>query len=303
MAMVPEFIEEVGGFSEWRKHACMSDTLEILRHTRSRFQTVVDRPVAEQYMFTDSVGESLERFVGAHYPNMGFGAKFSGYEGLDPDGVRVLCDTALIVHPALARTFEEARRRPGSTPFTETLDIIETGIIPNSAYMFSFAQGIRPHSLRNLMRFESFHDRVRLPDDRTFPLSGEEVVQIAADAPINHFTGFGELRHDINHRVLDMTNEQTQHARALEAAVPEALISGTSDDIEAALAEMKAEVAAEVPTDTDVPEQPVDWSELESAFEELIEDAEAGPVDLRLLLPEEVLTPRNLGLEEEDADG
>lgn|GEM_PF-1808658 len=207
-AMVPVFIEEVGGFSEWRKHACMSDTERLLRYTRHLFEEIVSKPIAEQYTFEDDVGDSLQQFVAANYSNMGFGAKFAGYEGLDPDGVRVLCETALVIHPALRRTFEEARRKPGAQPFTETLDIKETPIIPNAAYMLSFAQGIRPHSMRNLVRFESYHDRVRLPEDRVFPMSGDENAAQEIVRPINHLTGFSDLSMDLNSRVFALSMER-----------------------------------------------------------------------------------------------
>ena len=219
-AMVPEFIDEVGGFSEWRKHACMSDTERLMRHARGLFEEVVAKPVAEQYTFEEDVGESLQKFVAAHYSNMGFGAKFMGYEGLDPDGVQILCDTTLVIHPALRRTFEEARRKPGARPFTETLDIVETSIIPNAAYMLSFAQGIRPHSLRNLMRFESYHDRVQLPDDRIFPMSGEEHALHDDHArPINHLTGFEDLSRSLNTRVFELSR-QRGHIASAEHALP-----------------------------------------------------------------------------------
>jgi len=267
-AMVASFIEQVGGFSEWRKHACMSDTRRILEYTRHGFRAVVERPVAEQYTFADQVGASLEAFVAKHYSNVGFGAKFSGYEGLDPDGVRVLCDTALVLHPALKSTYEEARQRPGAKPFTETLDIVETQIIPHSAYMLSFAQGIRPHSLRNLMRFESYHDRVQLPDDRTFPMSGERTGFDPISHPINHLTGFDGLRSDLNARILELSRERT---RAL------ADLDGLSSGFRSADAIVEA-------------------ARREGAADD---EPSIGLVDLRELIPLELLTPRNLGLEDD----
>jgi hypothetical protein len=186
-SIVPVFVEDVGGFGQWRRHACMADTERIMGFTRARFQELLDRPVAEQYSFEEGVGASLVEFVARHYSNVGFGAKFMGYEGLDPDNVQVLCDTALVVHPALLPIFHQAKRRPGARPFTETLQVVETAISPNSAYMLSFAQGIRPHSIRNLMRFESYHDRLRLPDDRSFPMSTDHG---GGGVVLNHLTGF-----------------------------------------------------------------------------------------------------------------
>lgn len=204
--MVPHFIENVGGFSAWRKQACLSNTDLILLYTRQLFQQIVERPVAEQYNFEQDVGFSLLDFVRHHYSNMGFGVKFIGYEGLDPDGVQVLCDAALILHPALGRVFEEARREPDMPPLTETLDVMPTDIIPNAAYMLSFAQGIRPHSVRNLMRFESFHDRMHVPDEHTFPMAGD--VDPEHDHVINRVSGFEDLRDSLNYRVLELSRSR-----------------------------------------------------------------------------------------------
>lgn len=213
--MVPHFIEHVGGFSAWRKQACLSNTDLILQHTRGLFQEIVERPVAEQYNFEQDVGESLFRFVRHHYSNMGFGVKFVGYEGLDPDGVQVLCDASLLLHPALGRVFEEARRNPDMPPLTETLDVMPTDIIPNAAYMLSFAQGIRPNSVRNLMRFESFHDRMHIPDEHTFPMAGD--VDPEHDMIINRVSGFEDLRDALNYRVLERSRTRGHLSQLSEA--------------------------------------------------------------------------------------
>ena len=53
------------------------------------------------------------------------------------------------------------------------MQVVPCGVRSHTAYMLSLAQGIRPHTVRNLRRFESFHDRATLPEDRTFPLSGD----------------------------------------------------------------------------------------------------------------------------------
>jgi hypothetical protein len=86
--------------------------------------------------------------------------------------------------------FEDARRRQGAPPTTETLQVLTPEVRPNAAYMLSLVQGIRAHSVRNLRRFESFHDRVHMPDDRTFPLAQEEEL---GPAPLNHLSGYSDL--------------------------------------------------------------------------------------------------------------
>jgi hypothetical protein len=122
---------------------------------------------------------------------MGFGAKFIGYEGLDPDGVHVSACASLVLAPGLAPLFERARHQEGAPPTTETLQVVTAQVRPNSAFMLSLVQGIRAHSVRNLRRFESFHDRVHMPDDRTFPLAQEE--EHGTPATINHLSGHRDL--------------------------------------------------------------------------------------------------------------
>jgi hypothetical protein len=185
--VAPLLIEAGGGFGDWRRSACLSDRERILAFCRARFDSVVSTPVGEQALFAGEAGERLCRFVSRVYPNMGFGAKFVGYEGLDPDGIAIPACASLVLAPGLAPVFEAARRSQGAPPTTETLQVIEAGVRPNAAYMLSLVQGIRAHSVRNLRRFESFHDRVHMPDDRTFPLAQEE--EHGTLAIINHLSG------------------------------------------------------------------------------------------------------------------
>ena len=189
--VAPDLIAAGGGFDDWRRSACLADRERILGFCRSLFDAVVSTPVGEQAVFAEEAGERLCRFVARAYPNMGFGAKFVGYEGLDPDGITIPACASLVLAPGLAPVFETARRRPGAPCTTETLEVTEAQVRANSAYMLSLVQGIRAHSVRNLRRFESFHDRVHMPDDRTFPLAQEE--EHGAPATINHLSGHREL--------------------------------------------------------------------------------------------------------------
>lgn len=189
--VAPQLIEAGGGFGDWRRSACLSDREALLAFCRARFDSVVSTPVGEQSLFAEEAGERLCRFVSRVYPNMGFGAKFVGYEGLDPDGIAIPACASLVLSPGLAPVFEAARRGQGAPPTTETLQVTRAEVQPNAAYMLSLVQGIRAHSVRNLRRFESFHDRVHMPDDRTFPLAQEE--EHGTPAIINHLSGHGEL--------------------------------------------------------------------------------------------------------------
>jgi hypothetical protein len=223
--MLERFIEEVGGFANWRRVASMSDTPLILRYARTQFDALVNQPVSDQFVFEDEVRERLMDFVMANFSNIGFGAKFAGYEGLDPDGIDVLARTALVIHPGLETVFNEARNAPEAPARLRTLDVRTASIEPNSAYMLSLVQGIRPHSVRNLRRFESFHHRAQMPDDRTFPLSGESHHGVSS-APINHLTGYDSLRQSINRGVFHIARQVEAQADEAAAAAGE----GGSDE-------------------------------------------------------------------------
>jgi hypothetical protein len=186
-----DLIQAAGGFTDWRERACLSDSEKILAYCRKQFEGIVSEPISDQHFFADQVGRRLVEFVVRYYSNLGFGAGFKGFEGLDPDNVQILADASLVVHKELAQVFEKARaehRQELAT--TETMQVQEAQIRPNAAYMMSLVQGIRVHSMRNLRRFESFHNRVNLPDDRIFPLSHE---QQALGAPLNPLTGYERL--------------------------------------------------------------------------------------------------------------
>jgi hypothetical protein len=216
--MLERFIEEVGGFEAWRRVASLSDTPRILRYSRVQFDELIDQPISNQFVFEDEVRERLIDFVMSNYSNIGFGAKFTGYEGLDPDGVDVLARTALILHPGLETVFNEARKDPDAPPRLKSLDVKTAAIEPNAAYMLSLVQGIRPHSVRNLRRFESFHHRAQMPDDRAFPLSGDS-PQKHASSPINHLTGYDSLRQSINHGVFRIARKVERDARVSDKRV------------------------------------------------------------------------------------
>jgi hypothetical protein len=195
-SMLPDFLKTTGGFERWRDTASLSDTDAILEFGRRRFAELVATPVARQSAFVDEVGERLLAFVARNYPNIGFGAKFIGYEGLDPDGVRILANAALLVHPELREIYEEARRKPGAPPTTETLVVLEAAIRRETAYLISVVQDIRAHSVANLRRFESFLDRAHIPDGSIFPQADE--ATLARRPPINALTWHADLRGPIN---------------------------------------------------------------------------------------------------------
>lgn len=189
MTLVPPLLQAVGGMGQWRRFAPLSDSTRILDHCRLEFHFLLQQGLTHQHPFAEEARRRLRDFVAQHFANIGFGARFSGSEGLDPDGVHVLAEAALVLHPELHATF--SRRGDGDAEGwgNRTQQIIPCRVRPNVAYMLSLAQGIRPHTVRNLRRFESFHDRTALSEDRTFPLSRDD----DQGGSINHLSSYDSL--------------------------------------------------------------------------------------------------------------
>lgn len=172
---IPKILKKAGGFERWREEACLSDTEAILDFGRQEFLDIVLTPAGAQASFEEEVGKNLAAFVSRHYANVGFGARFVGFEGFDADGLRRLAETALVVHPELRPAFEKARHSPDAPATTETLHVIDAQIQPNTAYMLSLVQGIHARSVHNLRRHEAFFDRLQLPDPAA-PWSGKTIT-------------------------------------------------------------------------------------------------------------------------------
>lgn len=190
-AEINQLIAKVGGFESWRTDACFSDTEALLNYGRAKFQSVVAQPVCDQSAFEEEVGRRLAGFVARHYPNIGFGARFAGLEGFDANGIRILADAALIVEPSLHRVFDKVRHLPGMPPTTETLQVIEAPILPNSAYILSLVQGIGSDTIRNLRSFEAHYDRELLVNANL--ISDFNSKQSASSSVITHLTGHRAL--------------------------------------------------------------------------------------------------------------
>jgi hypothetical protein len=189
------FVREVGQFERWRDSAVLSDTEEILDYGRRFFEEIVTHPISDQLWFTDSVGTRLLKFVSKYYSNLGFGATFSGYEGLDANGIDVLADACLVLPHGLRTVYDDACRAAEDVRTTDTLTVLEKEMIPNAGYMMSLVRNIRAQSIHNLQRFESFVERTDLPCDGTFPLSAEDTRSGAAAVGI--LTGNDVIRQEI----------------------------------------------------------------------------------------------------------
>lgn len=207
---VGDFLEASGGLREWRKTACLSDDNAVMGYGRNLFSTVATKPITELDYFSAAVGEHLRAFAIRNYSNLGFGAKFLGYEGLDPDGVRLVAEASLVAdrplldayHRSEEQAEEQVTMEARSQRRPRTLERVAYQVRPNAAYMLSMVQGVRAHSVRNLKRFESFHER---PDDQEPPA-------------VHHLTGFKGLANkffqDVRRSVAKVRKEWSSEERS-----------------------------------------------------------------------------------------
>ena len=170
-------MEVAGGLSAWRQRACFSDTDTVLSHGRWQFRDITETALCDNQVHEEEALESLKNFVSRYYANVGFGAKFIGYEGLDPDGISVPAHAALLAGTGFARRFEQMKRddaAKASSDLTLSMDVIEAKpLLPNTAFMLCLAQDVRARSFQNLRRFESALERADMAVTQVFPLANE----------------------------------------------------------------------------------------------------------------------------------
>ncbi len=109
---------------------------------------MLEEPITELEYFAESVEDHLHAFALRNASNLSFGARFLGYEGLDPDGVRILADAALAAdEPLLAAEARAAERGdPAATGVQGhgVLERIAFKVRPNAAYILSWCRACGP---------------------------------------------------------------------------------------------------------------------------------------------------------------
>jgi hypothetical protein len=158
-----DFVARGGGFRMWRTSAPLSEEDAVLSLGREAFRELREKPVFRFGSLGHRVADNLDRFVRSHYQPLGFGTVFTGYEGLDTDGVRVLANGVLLVPQDGGEPQEIEARTHAWIPEHATLTVRSSAIPPNSVYLLSVAQGITAVSARNLLRYDSYHDRSAFP--------------------------------------------------------------------------------------------------------------------------------------------
>jgi hypothetical protein len=153
---LPDIIKAADGFARWRTEASLWDTERILDFGRAAFDDMVSSPVAAQAFLVEEVSRNLASFADRHHANVTFGARFSGLEGFDTNGHRIVADSTLVLNRALQSLFDDFRREDNGASFkrANAMTPLSADILPNSAFMLSLVQGLRSDSIRNLQRFE-----------------------------------------------------------------------------------------------------------------------------------------------------
>ena len=152
------FIRSAGGLSDWRETAPFSDESGVLQVGRSVFSELRDRSALRLGALSEAASLRMSSFLRRHYQALGFGAVFTGYEGSDQDGVRVIADATLVV----PEEFGDSRRLSW-LPTNPRVDVRTAAIPANSVFLLSMAQGIAAASAHNFQRYESYHDRTAQP--------------------------------------------------------------------------------------------------------------------------------------------
>jgi hypothetical protein len=133
----------------------------------------------------------------------------------------------------------------------------------NSVWLLSMAQGIQTTSMRNLLRYESLHERQKMPDDRLFPFSadwhptgraqpangespgcvsqngftsqlpdvrGLQSVRKIDCRPLNQFSAFGSLQQTLAREIVEHVVQPGAETTspAAESAAPAGDVGGNS---------------------------------------------------------------------------
>lgn len=228
---VANFVRETGGLSDWRQRACFSDTAAILEYGRLRFNHLVDQPLTqiEDQVLTDEAITNLRQFVERYFANLGFGAKFVGYEGLDPDGIQMVAQATLLVPGGFDRAVEKILAQSDNVQdLSRTLDRKQHPILPNTAFMLSLAQDITARSFQNLTRFESALERAEMSAGQMFPWTSEgRLIKTSAEQPVSIFADVdnedqSEISADTNIETETHMVEDAPQASVADAPIVEA---------------------------------------------------------------------------------
>jgi hypothetical protein len=242
--------------------------MAVFRPDFLRFST---QSIAEDPAFQDRTRNIVRQFLDRYHPGIGFNARFRGYEGLDTDGITndspggrnpalLICAPAVaalwsrddqnpVHHLQRHRKREVAGSAQSQKAMPPGLVMSEHRVDPNSIWLLSIAQGIQTTSMRNLLRYESMHERLKMPDDRLFPFSADwhptapqaarsepaeatgttrpstgllSVRTIPRQRPLNQFSAFTELQHQLVAEIQKHITDQGSQGDDLPADDPEA---------------------------------------------------------------------------------
>jgi hypothetical protein len=264
-------IEGAGGYQPWRQRAVLTDLASMMAVFRPDFLRFSTQSIAEDPAFQDRTRNIVRQFLDRYHPGIGFNARFRGYEGLDTDGITndspggrnpalLICAPAVaalwsrddqnpVHHLQRHRKREVAGSAQSQKAMPPGLVMSEHRVDPNSIWLLSIAQGIQTTSMRNLLRYESMHERLKMPDDRLFPFSADwhptapqaarsepaeatgttrpstgllSVRTIPRQRPLNQFSAFTELQHQLVAEIQKHITDQGSQGDDLPADDPEA---------------------------------------------------------------------------------
>lgn len=181
--IIEKMLNDLGGVEHWRKSAPLSNRDHILNYSRRKeeLSRVRTEPIVELTSeIKKDIWEHFSDFVNRNIPNMGLGADFDGYQGLDPNGQLNLTDCTLVMHSKMhygllnyLSNLEDEEGKISNGYFRKLLNnaIASDYIQPNAIYLYSAVRGISPLIIQNIKRYSSPLERTNLDFLEVFPFS------------------------------------------------------------------------------------------------------------------------------------
>ena len=227
-------LKDLGDLEKWRVSAPLSNTNMILDYGRNEeeFQQFVDYPLIKQDQnIRDDLFYNIMDFILVNHPNIGVGADFDGYRGLDSNNVQsVTCK--LVLHEDMQKGLEQEVTRViehKSDRFEDAERIrtiiknarVSKTIRSNSVCLYSISTGISTRIIQNLKRFHTPLERVEPVLETLFPFGAEVSSYQANKRHLNPLPPFGNVDMDwVGQKIpFDPSNDEAPHEGERENVV------------------------------------------------------------------------------------
>ena len=232
---VKAMLRELSGLKKWRIEAPLSDTDKILRYGRKQeeFQRFVDLPLIKQNQkIRDNLFENIYKFIDENHPNIGLGADFDGYRGLD-DNIQMV-SLCLVLNEAMQKDLETEvgaiiEQQKDSVVQAERIRTlvknarISTGIRVNSVCLYSITTRISSRIIQNIKRYDTPLERVEPVLETLFPFGVNVSSYSREKMHLNPLSPFG---------IVDWVDKQVRSIEEQEGALSDPATEGQDTETE-----------------------------------------------------------------------